>query len=234
MYEAVRVGAEGPTTVSRFASTVARSGFDGLVVRNRHDAQADYDPAALTDSFDLDVVTGIEIDVADKRAASGAIGNHRSEAEVLLLSGRDPTLNRYAVESPRVDVLADPMGGEGDLNQVIVKAAANNGVYLEVNLGPVLRSEGGKRVQALRGLRKLRELIAAYDAPYVVSASPETHLQVRAPRELLAVGEQIGFDSAQIERGLAAWGDIAARTRDRRSDEYVAPGVRREEPDEEG
>jgi len=231
MYEAVRVRADGPTTVARFASTVARSGFDGLVVRNRHDDWATYDREEIADALGIDVARGIEIHVEDKAGASGAIGNYRPEAEVLVLQGRDPELNRYAAESPRVDVLADPMGGEGDVNHVIVKEAAKNGVHLEMALGPVLRMSGGPRVQALRGLRKLRELVEAYDAPFVVSAAPETHLQVRGWRELVAVGETIGFDRSQIRQGLSAWGAIAERTRERRSAEYVAPGVRREEPE---
>lgn len=228
MYDAVRVAAEGPTTVSRFASTLARVGFAGMVVRNRQDAMAEYDPAAIAERYGIDVVPGIEIVTDDKAVASGTIGHRRTEAVVLLLRGDSPELNRFAAESPRVDVIADPRGGEGNLNHVIVKTAADNDVALEVNLGPVLRQSGGPRVQALRRLRKLRELIEAYDAPFVVSVDAETHLQVRAPRELLAVGEEIGFEREQIQAGLERWGTIAANHRRRDDPDYVAPGVRLE------
>lgn len=233
MYEGVRVAAEGPTTVSRFAATVSRVGYDGLVVRNRQSAPAPFDPDALADRYGIDVVLGIEIDTPEKSVASGAIGNRRQSVDVLVVRGRNPQINRYAVETERVDVLADPMSGEGDVNHVIAKSAAANEVALEVDLGHVLRQSGGARVRALRGLRKLRDLIEAFDVPYVVSAAPETHLQVRAPRELLAVGEQIGFDRGAIRKGLETWGTIAARNSRRRDPDFIAPGVRRGRPDEE-
>lgn len=232
MYEAVRVEAEGPTTVSRFAATASSVGFEGMVVRNSQSGLADYDPAAIADRYDIDVVSGIEIETRDKSVASGAIGHRRSDVELLLVRGQTPEMNRYAAESPRVDVLADPMGGEGDLNHVIVEQAAENEVALEVNLGRVLRRSGGPRVQALGDLRKLRELIDAFDAPFVVSADPGTHLEVRAPRELVALGNETGFDADSIEAGLAYWGTIVARNRERFDPEYVRPGVRLESTDD--
>ena len=233
MYEAVRVAAEGQTTVARFAATVARVGFDGMVVRNRQSDLADYDPAALGERYGIDVVPGIEIDTTDRSVASGTIGHRRSEATVLLVRGRTPEINRFAAESPRVDVLSDPMSGEGDINHVIVKAAAENDVALEFNLGRVLRRSGGARVQALRGLRKLREIVDHYDAPFVVSADPTTHLQVRAPRELVALGELIGFEGDQLQEGLERWGEIASKHRRRDDPDYIAPGVRRGPPEDD-
>jgi ribonuclease P/MRP protein subunit RPP1 len=61
--------------------------------------------------------------------------------------------------------------------------------------------------------------------PFVVSADAHSHLQLRAPRELYAVGETVGFDREMVETGLAAWGDIAARNR-RRAETFIEPGVR--------
>jgi len=95
------------------------------------------------------------------------------------------------------------------------------------SISRVLRLSGGRRVQALADLRKLREIVTQYDAPYVVSATPESHLQVRAPRELLAVGETIGFDREHVENGLAEWGRLAARNRERLSESFIEPGVER-------
>ncbi len=229
MYEAVHVEREGKTTPGRFGLTVSHAGFDGMVVRNRQKATAAVDHESIANRYGIDVVRGIEITATEKAAVSGAIGNRRPEAEVLLVRGRDPAMNRFVTESPRVDVLADPMGGEGDLNHVIANAAATNGVALEINLGGVLRQTGGNRVRTITKLRKLRELIEDAGAPYVVSGAPRTHLEVRGPRELLAVGERIGFDREQIQTGLEAWGAIAERTRQRRDPDSIAPGVRLED-----
>lgn len=227
MYESVRVSANGPTTPSRFVATAAKSSFDGVVVRDRFDERAHYDPARLSEEYDVDVVDAVEIGAGDPSGASGIIGSVREETTIVVLRGGDPTLNRFAAETETVDVLSSPMRGNGDVNHVIVKAAVENHVHMEFDFSHVLRREGGPRVQALRGLRKLRELVEYYDAPFVVSASPTTHHHVRAPRELLAVGKIIGFDEAQVRAGLEAWRELAARNRERLSADFISPGLRR-------
>ncbi|MFB6125717.1 MAG: RNase P subunit p30 family protein [Halolamina sp.] len=230
MYEAVHAHPDGDATAARFVATAARHGYDGVVVRTR---AADYDPGALRAEYGPDVAVGIEVDADGPNSASGAVGNFRPDCEVLVVAGGSPTLNRFAVESPRVDVLARPMANDGDVNHVVAKAARDNDVAVEVDLGPVLELAGGERVQALQDLRKLREILTYYDAPHVVSANPRSHLELRAPRELVAVGEQLGFDAEWLREGLARWGEVAERTRRRRSDSFIAPGVERTEHEEE-
>ena len=230
MYEGVHTHPDGRATAARFAKTAAAYGYDGVVIRNHGDAQAEYDPDRIEERYGIDVVPGIEIRSDDPGQASGLVGNYRSKRTVVCVHGGE--LNRFVVEQPAVDVLAHPMR-DGDINHVLAKTAAENGVHLEFNLASVLRAEGGERVDAIQGLRKLRELTEKYDTPYVVSADARSHLHLRAPRELIAVGETIGFDREAIAAGLEAWGELAARNRTRRSDAVIEPGVRIESRDGE-
>ena len=223
-YEAVHAHPAGQTTAARFAKTAAEYGFDGVIVRTR---EAEYDAESLSDTYGVDVVRGIEIEAPDPQAASGAIGNHRAECTVLSVRGGTPELNRFAAEQDRVDVLSRPFRGDGDVNHVIVKEAVAHDVRIEFDFGPVLRRDGGERVRYLRKLRKLRELVAYYDAPYVVSATPRSHLELRARRELSAVAETVGFEDGAVEDGLSEWGRLAARNRERRSEAFISPGVKR-------
>jgi ribonuclease P/MRP protein subunit RPP1 len=234
MYEAVHARPDGESTVSRLALTAAEFGFDGLVVRNHGDADHDADLARLREEFDIDIVDGIEVRAEDPSRASGFVGNYRTDRTVVCVHGGTERLNRFAVEQPAVDVLAHPMRGDGDFNHVLAKEAARNGVRVEFSLTRVLRAQGGRRVQAIGDLRKLRELVAHFDTPYVVTADPRSHLQLRAPRELRAVGEAIGFDAEAVEAGLAEWGQLAERNRERLSGSYVEPGVRRESSPSDG
>ncbi len=234
MYEAVRAAPDGDSTVARFAATAADLGFDGVVVRSRHDARSEYDAAAVSDAYGVDVVRGVEIAVADRERASGYLGSFRPEHAVVAVRGGSPAMNRFAVESDAVDVLADPMAGDGDVNHVLARAAADHGVRLGFDLSRVLRASGGSRVRALQGLRKLRELVEQYEPPFVVSAAPDSHLELRSPRDLVAVGEQIGFSEDQVRTGLAEWGRLAERNRERLSDEFIAPGVKRGRYEEDG
>jgi ribonuclease P/MRP protein subunit RPP1 len=224
MYEAVCAYPDGESTAARFADTAARYGYEGVVVRAR-EATPDYE--TLRDELTVDVVDGVEVVADSPDRASGGIGNYRPKTTLLLLRGGTNALNRFAVEQERVDVLTKPMAGDGDFNHVLARAAHDNGVRVEFDLGPVLRLDGGHRVQAIRNLRKLRELVTQYDAPYVVSGTPQSHLQLRAPRELVAVGETIGFSADQIREGLEEWGRIAERNRRLTSESFIAPGVER-------
>ncbi|SDC26694.1 RNase P subunit p30 family protein [Natrinema hispanicum] len=233
MYEAVHAHPDGQSTVARLAKTAADYGFEGVVVRNHADARAEYDPERIRDEYGIDVVEGVEIRTDDRQSASGAVGNYRTTKTIVAVHGGTNAMNRFAVEQAKVDVLAHPMAGDGDINHVLVKAAVENGVRLEFDLSGVLRQSGGRRVRTLQSLRKLREIVDHYDAPYVVSAEPTSHLEVRAPRELKALGEELGFTREFIEDGLAEWGRLAERNRHIHSESFIEPGVERGRYEEE-
>ncbi|MFC6614466.1 RNase P subunit p30 family protein [Halopenitus salinus] len=231
MYEAVHAYPDGDSTVARFAETAARMGYDGIVVRTRAatsdpGSNVSSDLEALREEYGIDVVAGVEVQSDDRSSASGSVGNFRPEFPVLSVRGGSDGLNRFAVESDRVDVLSRPTDRGGGFNHVLAKAAREHDVHVEFDLGPVLRESGGKRVKVLSRLRKLREILDHYDSPYVVSANARSHLELRAPRELCAVGEAIGFSHEAIRKGLDAWETITDRNRHRLSDAFVEPGVR--------
>ena len=222
-YEAAHAHPEGDATAGRLARTARRFGYGGLVVRTR---EAAFDADALRDRYGVDVVPAVEVVAEEPSSASGAVGNFRPDFPLVLVRGGTDALNRFAVEQDRVDVLAAPLSGDGGFNHVLAKAAVEHGTRVEFDLGPALRGSGGSRVRALQGLRKLREIVDHYDAPYVVSARPSSHLELRSPRELVALGAELGFDDGRIRAGLAEWGRLAARNRERRSAEFISPGVR--------
>lgn len=226
-YEAATAHPDGESTVARLAKTAADYGFDGLVVRNA-DA-ADHDPGEVAEEYGVDVVSGVEIDADDPGSAAGHLGNVRSKTDtdytVVAVAGGSEAMNRFAAGHDRVDVLTRPLRGAGEFDHVVANEARDHGVRVEFDLSVALRVTGGSRVRALQDLRRLREIVLDRDAPFVVSARPDSHLQVRSPRELIALGEAIGFDPEAIEEGLREWGRLAARNRERASDSFVGPGV---------
>ncbi len=232
MYEGVHAHPDGASTVARLALTASEYGYEGVVVRNHGDEPASYDPETIREEYDIDVVTGVEVRASDPSQASGFVGSHREDATVVAVHGGDPAMNRFAVEQAAVDVLAHPMAGDGDFNHVLAREAGEHGVRVEVSLRPVLHREGGRRVRALRDLRKLWEILDHYGAPYVVSVDPRSHLELRAPRELQALGDVVGMDAEEVAAGLAEWGHLAERNRARGSEAFVEPGVWEGRPDE--
>lgn len=228
-YEAALVHPDGESTVARLAATAGDYGFEGVVVRNA-DA-AEFDPAAVAEEHGADVVTGVEIDAEDPSTAAGRLGSVRSGSDtdytVVAAAGGSEAMNRFAAGSDRVDVLTRPLRGEGAFDHVTADDARKHGVRVEFDLSVALRRRGAERARALSDLRRLREIVRDRNAPFVVSARPESHLQFRAPRELRAVGEAVGFDPTAIAAGLAEWGRLARRNRERTSESFIEPGVER-------
>jgi ribonuclease P/MRP protein subunit RPP1 len=234
MYEAVTPHPEGRSTPARFASVASRYGFDGVVVLARGGAPpSDPSVTAVREHAGIDVVDGVEIVADDPGSAGGSVGNYRSKRTLVCVRGGTDALNRFAVEQDRVDVLTRPFADDGDVNHVVVRAAREHGVRVEFDLGPVLRASGGARVRHLRKLRTLAALVDHYDAPFVASATPPSHLGLRAPRELRAVGEAVGLGAERVTAGLREWGRLAERNRRRLDDSFISPGVERGRYEEE-
>jgi ribonuclease P/MRP protein subunit RPP1 len=211
--EAVHAHPDGEATVARMALTASEYGFDGIVVRNHGDSPASYDPERIREAYGIDVATGVEIRAEDPSRASGFVGNHREDVTLVAVHGGDPGINRFAVGQPAVDVLAHPTRGEGEFDHVHAREAADNGVRIELSLRPLLIEAGGTRVRAIADLRRLADLIEQYDTPYVVSVDPRSHLGLRAPRDLAALGEAVGVPEGWVEAGLAEWGRLVQRNR---------------------
>lgn len=227
MFEAVRVGPESRSTPARFAATAARFGFDGVVLRSPAGADERTGLDGIRETYGVQVVPGIEIRTDDPAKCSGYIGTYRPRTPVLIVTGGSREINRFAADQPRVDVLSARRWDPTSIDHVLARTAADNDVRLEVNLHPVLRQTGGDRVRAIGVLRKLVDLVTAYDAPYVVTGDPSSHLGIRGSGELAALGTVVGADGGWIEAGLAEWCRLVKTNQDRLDGSIAAAGVRR-------
>lgn len=225
MYAAVQAWPEGDSTVSRFAAAADRIGFDGIVVRNHHDHRPPSTTSNSLQGSSTNVIPAVEVHGESPAAMSGRIVEFRDTVPILCLHGGTDRRNRFAVEQDRIDVLAHPFSDGGTINHVLARSAAKNAVHIEFNLGPVFRSRGGRRVEAIRNLSTLHDVIRQYDAPYVVSSIPRNHLELRSPRAGSALGEVLEIDSQWIETGMANWGRIAAKNDEIMDTTYVEPGI---------
>ncbi|MDR5674312.1 RNase P subunit p30 family protein [Halalkaliarchaeum sp. AArc-GB] len=238
-YEAVLPYPDGNATANRFAKTAGEYGYGGVILRSQM-GRSDGSPtlpapdSERSDPYGVDVVSGVEIVPDSSTRVGGLVSSVRDRTVVVIVRGGDSGVNRAALEDSRVDVLSRPFGDDGaggteggDVNHVLVKAARDNDVAIEYDLSPVVRLSGGRRVRALGRLRKLRELIEHYGAPFVVSVRPDSHLRVRSVRELCALGVQIGFEEGAIREGLERWGEIADRNRRRLSESFIGEGIER-------
>lgn len=202
MYEFVHSAPETHTTPSRMALTVARAGYDAVVLRNHTDVD-EYPPFDVPDDLPIPVYEGVEVRAKNvEEMHEGVRRAEREDAALIAVHGGDETINRAAIDA-EADLLVHPNRNRGrgtSFDHVLAREAAEKGVAVELSLAPVLRASGGERVEAIRDLHTTLKLVRKYGTPFVVSADPYTHLQVRASRETRALARLVGIGDAEFER----------------------------------
>jgi len=232
MYEAVRPYPAGDATPARLARVAGAAGYDGTVLRwppavvatgdqfEPPDSQVERDDAYA----EVDIVQALELDASDRDRLARLIRTHRDDVAVIVARTTDPDATRFAAERERIDVIR-PTPDAVPAHATIGTAAAH-GVRTAVDLGPVLRDTGGSRVRSLDALRTLVADLRDRAAPHVVTGTPASHLALRGPRELAALGAALDVPDEWLRDGLAEWGRIAGRNRERAAPPAGEPGVR--------
>ncbi len=80
------------------------------------------------------------------------------------------------------------------LNQVLAKAAAENGVAIGLTLRPLLNSRGSRRIRLLSDLRANLDLARKYEVSLVLSSDAMSCFDLRSPMEALALAEICGLE----------------------------------------
>lgn len=207
--EAVRAHPGGASTAARLAMTAAQIGFDGLVLRNADDLPDAPTLEEIGEAYGIGVSHGVELTAAEPGPVSGRLPGLAERTSVLMVAGGSERMNRFVASQPHVDVLTRPVGPDGpDIDPGVATAAVEHGVAIELDLGP-LRGRGGERVRYIDRLRRLWRVVDHFGVPYVVTGAPESHLELVAPRELVALGGLVGIDPDAMRTGLAGWLDVA-------------------------
>ncbi|MBC5793384.1 MAG: hypothetical protein H8Z69_05115 [Nanohaloarchaea archaeon] len=124
------------------------------------------------------------------------IDRNRGDADILVFKGGDEQLNRKAAESSRIDVLLHPEKGRKDsgIDHVVAEKAADNHVAIGFDLKQLLEKEGKHRSFVLKHWRRNLKLCEKYGTPYVITSGASEKLDLRAPRDLKAIIDSLGFE----------------------------------------
>jgi len=157
------------------------------------------------------------------------IGNHRKEADLLIFKGGNEKLNRKAVEEPRLDMLLHPERNRENsgLNHILAEKAAENNVAIVLDFKFLYNSS--RRDLVLKDWRKNLKLLEKYDAPYIITTNASKTSEIRAPRDLAALIDELGGSGLKAVKDTPA--KILKLVEKRSSGEFIRPGV--EEVDEE-
>jgi ribonuclease P/MRP protein subunit RPP1 len=235
VYDAVVPYPIGSSTLSRYARTATRYGYDGVISLTRYDGtDRDHErsrPEIDRDGLAGDAVDGALLDATDRERASVALDRSRVDHTIVVCRAASTSLQRFAAESRRIDVMSVPIEGD-HLEHGVAKAAAEHGVRVAVDLEPVIHDRGGDRVRAIATLQRRKRYLEDVGADHVVTASPVDHLELRAPRDLAAIGASVELGGEWTREGLSEWTALVERNRERQAEDFVEPGVYRGTPED--
>ncbi|MEM5879184.1 MAG: RNase P subunit p30 family protein [Candidatus Aenigmatarchaeota archaeon] len=158
------------------------------------------------------------------------LSKKRKSFDLLLARGGDVEMNRTACETPEVDILTHPEYQRNDsgLDHVSVKFAAKNDVAIEINLREILISNKASRAKILANITKNVRLAKKYKAKIVVCSGAVSHWELRDPLCLASIASLLGVDLKDAKKAVSEIpGQIVEKARNRRSENWVMPGVRK-------
>lgn len=204
---------DGSDSPSRMALAAKKLGYSGIIISNHTPAGEAFRLDAAELVRGIEVAIGAEIVATDQRGLHARAASLRDRADFLAVHGGDERINRAACEDPNVDMLAHPHGGRTGIGVAAAKAAKDNQVAICLDLGPMISLRGGSRVRWMEMVRRDLDLIDKFDLGLMISTSPRSHLDLRSPRDLVALASLLGVEREQALKALALPGSIVELNR---------------------
>ena len=195
-------------------------GYAGIAITNHSPHQPQMPQTQqITDHAGIRIYSGVEIVAKNPHHLMQMIRKHRAKACVLSVHGGNEKINRAAVESRDVDILAHP---NERLNHVLMRFASENRVAVEFNLDSIIKMRGRERVRALTVFRHNLTLARKYGAPMILTSNAQSIYDLRAPREMIALGTVFGMTEEEAVTALSTVPEEIIR---RRSENRIMEGV---------
>jgi ribonuclease P/MRP protein subunit RPP1 len=195
---------DGDNTVEQLAALARHFRYSGIALANHSDKLPQSRPL-IASPEGFEIFRGIELVEENPSKLHGLIGKFRKSVDVLIVHGGSETVNRAALENPRVDILNHPAFDKSSgLNQVLAKAAAENNVAIGLTLRPFLHSRGSRRIRLLSDLRANLDLARKYDVSLVLSSDAMSCFDLRSPMETLALAEVCGLEEDEALEAISA------------------------------
>jgi len=215
---------DGENTVEELAALARHFGYRGIALAN-HSDKLPQSKSVLSSTDGFEIYRGIELVEENPSKLQGLIGKFRQSVDVLIVHGGSETVNRAALENPRVDILNHPaFDRSSGLNQVLAKAAAENGVAIGLTLRPIVHSRGSRRTRLLSDLRANLDLARKYDVSLVLSSDAMSCFDLRSPMETLALAEICGLEEDEALEAMSTIPEIIL-AKNRPGPGYIREGV---------
>jgi ribonuclease P/MRP protein subunit RPP1 len=157
------------------------------------------------------------------------LAERRREFDILLARGGDIRMNRQACETPEVDILTHPEFERTDsgLDHTCMKLASKNKVAIEVNFREILISNRKIRGKVLQNIAQNIRIAKKYGAPIILCSGAISHYELRDPQIMISMACQLGMDIKEAKEAVSKVPEgIIAKSKERRNEKWVMPGVR--------
>lgn len=232
-YELVSAFPESSASASRLALRARQLGYAGIIICNRDPARIFMQEAAHMIKG-IDVVVGAEAGCEEAGAANRAagrsggcralksrIGSLRSKYPFLMVRGYSDEAVRTAAEDPNVDMLIHPCEGRRPLTIATARASRQNSLAVGFDLSPMMLMRGSPRARWMESLRHNLDLARKFHLSIMITAGASSHLDLRSPRDLMAMAEIAGFEAGEAEQALS----LPGRLVELNCRKWAGPGV---------
>lgn len=219
-YECLKAYPEGSASASRLALTAKRLGYHGLIICNQEPDKV-FRREAADGIKGIHLIMGVEVKSASTRALRSRILAQRARYPFLVIQGTTEETIRATCEDPNVDLLLLPRDDQRPFTIASARAAKLNRVAIGFDLSPLLRLRGRSRARWMGATKRNLILARKFDLALVITVNARSHLDLRAPRDLLALAETAGFDTCEAAMALALPGRLVELNRKK----WLGPGV---------
>ena len=211
---------EGSSSASRMALTARSLGWGGIIILSR-DPDGIFMPGAALKVKGIEVAFGAEAHAPGARALKSRIGSLSSRYLFVAVHGSSEEIIRMASEDPHVDLLFHPCDVRRPLGIATARAAAQNQVAIGFDLSPMIHLRGQARSRWMEGLRHNLDLVRKFRLRPAITAGASSHLDLRSPRELMALAGVAGFEADEAREALR----LPGRLLQLNSRKWAGPGV---------
>jgi ribonuclease P/MRP protein subunit RPP1 len=219
-YECLKALPEGSDSASRLTLAAKHLGYQGIIICNAEPERI-FRPDAAFFVKGIEVTLGTEVKAPNPRSLRSRISSLRSRFPLIMVQGRSDEIIRAACEDPNVDVLMHMDEARRPLGIAAAKSAKQNQVAIGFDLSPLIRVRGSSRSKWLDIQRRSIELSRKFDLSIAITANARSHLDLRAPRDMVALAEVIGLDRFEAVEALK----LPGRLRDLNRRDWQSPGV---------
>jgi ribonuclease P/MRP protein subunit RPP1 len=202
----IRALPEGSDSPSRLGLSAKRLGYNGIIICNQ-DPRAIFRPDAANKIKGIDISFGAVAAADSPKLLRARIAALRPDYDFIAARADSPEMGRAACEDSNVDVLIH-LGEKHILDIAAARAARLNRVAIGIDLSQMIRLRGIARSKWLDATRRNLSLIRKFDLDIMITARPKSHLDLRAPRDLLALAEVLGLDAFEAKEALDIPGRI--------------------------